>query len=103
MLHLLRAEWQTRVGQRQLADQELLWYENSDAVGFPDGDPQPMELDWAFGTLARWWRVRLAASEETRCGLAREVARLWTGAEPTYASRADQARAIARGCPEPAS
>ncbi|HEY6061187.1 MAG TPA: hypothetical protein VIV10_11425, partial [Gemmatimonadales bacterium] len=103
VLHLLRAEWQMRVGQRQLADQELLWYENSDAVGFPDGDPQPMELDWAFGTLARWWRVRLGTSEETRCTLAREVATLWAGAEPSYAARVDNARAIARSCPEPAS
>ncbi|HMA40540.1 MAG TPA: serine/threonine-protein kinase [Gemmatimonadales bacterium] len=103
VLHLLRAEWQVRVGRPQLADQELLWYENSDAVGFPDGDPQPMELDWAFGTLARWWRVRLGTSEETRCTLAREVARLWAGAEPSFAARVDNARAIARGCAGPVS
>jgi protein kinase-like protein len=103
VVHLLRAEWRVRAGTPQLADQELLWYENSDAVGFPQDDPQPMEVDWAFGTLARWWRLRLGASEESRCRLAREVARLWTGAEPSYAARADKARAIARGCPEPAS
>lgn len=103
VLHLLRAEWRVRAGTPQLADQELLWYENSDAVGFPEGDAQAMEVDWSFGTLARWWRLRLATSEEQRCGLAREVARLWTGAEPPYASRADKAREIARSCPEPAS
>lgn len=101
ILHLLRANWQVRVGQPKLADRELMWYENSDQVGLPSGDPQPMEIDWAFGTLARWWRVRLAVSEETRCQMAREVARLWTGAEPSYAARADKARAIAHSCPEP--
>jgi protein kinase-like protein len=103
VLHLLRAEWQARSGQPQLADQELLWYENSDAVGFPEGDPQPMEVDWAFGTLARWSRLRLGASESSRCTLAREVARLWAAAEPSYAARVDSARAIARGCPETVS
>lgn len=103
VLHLLRAEWQVRLGQPRLADQELLWYENSDAVGLPSGDPQPMEVDWAFGTPARWWRVRLGASGESRCALARDVVRLWDGAEPAYAARADSARAILHGCPEPAS
>jgi protein kinase-like protein len=104
VLYLLRAEWQVHLGRLQDADRELLWYQNSDAKGYPREEPQPMEVDWAFGTLSQWRSMRLASvSEPRRCSLAREVARLWAGAEPPYAARVDNARAIARSCPEPVS
>jgi hypothetical protein len=101
-LYLPRSEWHIRLGKPQLADQELLWYQNSDAIGYPRDEPQPMEVDWAFGTLAQWRRLGLAfESEPRRCTLARDVARFWAGAEPRYADRVDSARAIAARCPEP--
>lgn len=101
VLHLLRAEWRERVGKPELADLELVWYESSDGISLPIGEPQPMEVDWAFGTLGRWRRARLATSAEARCGLEREVMRLWADAEPSYARRADAARqAVAAGCTE---
>jgi hypothetical protein len=100
VLHLFRAEWRERVGKPQLADLELVWYESSDGISLPIGEPQPMEVDWAFGTLGRWRRARLAASADERCGLEREVMRLWADAEAPYARRAEAARqAVAAGCP----
>jgi hypothetical protein len=97
VLHFLRAEWQERLGQPRLADLELLWYESSDGISLPVGDPQPMEVDWAFATLGRWGRVRLSGWAD--CAQLREVVRLWARAEPSYAVRADSARqAEARTC-----
>ena len=102
-LHLLRAEWQMRLRRPQLADPELLWYENEDGNSLPTADPQSMEVDWAFGALARWQRARLGvAPSDEICGLYREVARLWADGEPRYVARADSGRraAVARGCLE---
>jgi serine/threonine protein kinase len=58
VLHLLRAQWLVEERQWQSADRELLWYQNSDQATLPQFEPQAMEVDWAFGTLARWRRVR---------------------------------------------
>jgi hypothetical protein len=104
VLHLLRADWYERERQPANAASELLWYENSDLVGLPTGDPQAAEGDWAFGTLARWRRVRLLAGtdtgRETLCALYGDIARLWADGEPGYRARADSARASAAalGC-----
>jgi protein kinase-like protein len=100
VLHLLRAEWWERAGKPQDVDPELLWYEISDGISLPTGEPQPMEVDWAFGTLGRWRRARLGGAAATRCPLLRDVARLWAGGEPPYAARADSARhMVSRDCP----
>ena len=100
VLHLLRAEWRERVGEPRDADLELVWYESSDGISLPTGEPQPMEVDWAFATLARWRRVRFGESPAASCSELREVARLWAGAEPPYAARADTARQrVAQICP----
>ena len=100
VLHLLRAEWRERLGEPRDADLELIWYESSDGISLPTGEPQPMELDWAFATLGRWRRARLGESSAARCAELREVARLWAGAERPYAARADSARqTVARSCP----
>ncbi len=102
VLHLLRAEWRERVGEPHDADLELIWYESSDGISLPTGGPQPMEVDWAFGTLGRWRRLRFSAAAG-ECALLREVAWLWANAEPLYAARADSARAAtARDCRVPA-
>jgi hypothetical protein len=100
-LHLLRADWQERLGTKWTADHELLWYENTDVIEFPSGPPQPSEVDWAFGALARWRRARLGAvTGDELCRLDGDIVRLWENGEPRYVARADTARrdAATRHC-----
>jgi len=96
MVHLHRSVWWERSARYDLAERELTWYENSDQDNLPILDPQPMEIDWAFGVLARWRWARLleseASSSDELCRLYGAVARLWRDVEPPYALRADSAR-----------
>lgn len=94
MLHMLRAEWSRAAGQSRAATaQELLWYQNNDASGYPTGDPQVGDVDWAFGTLARWRRATLLEGDrhDEACHAFRDVARLWSRGDPPYRARADSA------------
>ncbi len=94
VLHLLRAEWSTASGQSGDAARELLWYQNNDVSGLPAGDPQVGDVDWAFGTLARWRRGTLLEREgrqDEACHAYRDVARLWSRGDPPYRARADSA------------
>jgi len=105
VLHLLRAQWLVDDGQWDSADRALVWHQNSDQATMPRFEPQAMEVDWAFGTLARWRRAQLAdrsgTAQEVLCPLYRDVMRLWSDGEPAYVARADSARAlaVARECP----
>lgn len=96
VLHLLRSDWWLRRGRPERAIHELYWYQNTDQDRLPTLDPQPMEIDWAFGVIARWrWAAILDGTDgpvEERCRLYRDVARLWAGGEAAYAARADTAR-----------
>jgi len=104
VLHLSRAGWYERVGQLGNAQAELMWHENSDLFGYPTGDPQPAEVDWAFGPLAEWRRGalldRAGGRRKDACRAYRTVARLWGTGEPRYRARADSAarRLAALGC-----
>ncbi|MEE9207506.1 MAG: hypothetical protein V3U67_03890, partial [Gemmatimonadota bacterium] len=104
LLHLFRAEWHTRQNDVQGALRELRWHENNDVEGPPAGEPQPAEVDWAFGTLARWQRAQLLDRLEERgpemCNAYLAVARLWADGDARYAARADTAgkRADTLGC-----
>lgn len=104
VLHLLRADWHVRLGNRRDAQAELLWHQSLDERGWLTGDPQMAEGDWALSTLAQWRLARLldAAGEGSRatCRAYGEVVRLWSGGEPAYVARADTARArrAALGC-----
>jgi len=104
VLHLSRAGWYERVGQLGNAQAELMWHENSDLFGYPTGDPQPAEVDWAFGPLAEWRRGALldqaGGRREDACRAYGTVARLWRTGEPRYRARADSAarRLTALGC-----
>ena len=103
VLHLLRARWYERTGQTTRAESELMWVENSDVIGYPKGDPQPAEVDWAFAAPAQWRLVRLLERTGGRTDLCRaygEVARRWAGGEPRFRARADSAarRVRALGC-----
>jgi serine/threonine protein kinase len=95
ILHFLRAEWSERLAQPYSADRELSWYENTDVIEYPTGAPQPSEVDWAFGVLARWRRAGIVTVSDDRCRLYGDVARLWEGGERRYAERADSARRAA--------
>ena len=108
VLHLLRAEWNDALGRRESARRELLWHENSDDYGLPTGDPQAEDVDWVFGTLARWRRAQLlegaAEWRDEVCRAYGAVVRLWASGESRFAARADTARQkrAALNCP-PAS
>jgi hypothetical protein len=105
ILHFLRAGWEQQLGQTWSADRELIWYQNTDVIEYPSGAPQPSEVDWAFGVLARWRRAGLKDLSDDRCRIYQDVARLWADGEPRYAARADSARRAVTGlrCPELAS
>lgn len=108
VLHLARAAWRERGPHPATAAVDLGWQENSDLYGYPTGDPQPAEVDWAFAPLARWrlgeLLERSGADPEGICRAYRAVARVWAAGEPAYRARADSAarRIIALGCKEAA-
>jgi len=76
------------------ARRTLLWHEHTDIVGLPTGSPQAAEVDWAFGTVARWRLGALLATSNPveACKAYRDVVRLWSDGEPLYRARADTAR-----------
>ena len=94
-LFLRRAEWAGNADSVELARRILHWHEQSSLEGWPTGDPQPNDVDWAFGTLARWRLARLldraGASDRERCDAYGNVARLWRGGDALHAARADTA------------
>jgi tRNA A-37 threonylcarbamoyl transferase component Bud32 len=96
LLHLLRAQWYADQLQPLQAVRELRWHEANDlkTVTYSDAPPEEGEVDWAFGTLARWRRARLldAPGDAEGCGCYADVIRLWSGGEPRFAARADTAR-----------
>jgi tetratricopeptide (TPR) repeat protein len=105
LVHFRRAEWRAGNGDIEGAQAELIWHEHSDVVGLPTEDPQAAEVDWAFGTLARWRLARLldrarGVDRGAACDAYAGVIRNWTGAPAPYGARADTARARARelGC-----
>jgi len=103
VLHMLRARWYERTGQAARAATELTWAENSDVLGYPTGDPQPAEVDWAFAAPALWRLARLLERTGARtdlCRAYRDVARRWGGGEPRFRARADSAarRVRSLGC-----
>jgi hypothetical protein len=109
LVHFRRAEWRAGNGDIEGAKSELIWYEHLDVVGLPTEDPQAAEVDWAFGTLARWRLARLldrargaarrgggGAEGTEACDAYAGVIRNWTGAPAPYGARADTARVRAR-------
>jgi hypothetical protein len=91
-LHLLRAQRQADAGNLREALRELLWHENIDFVRAPSTPAQAVQVDWAFGTLARWYRAhlmeRLARTGDAPCRAWGDVWRLWRGGDPRFAERA---------------
>jgi tetratricopeptide (TPR) repeat protein len=101
-LHLLRGTWQVATGQPDEADRSWLWYENTDAVGWPDAEAQPAEVDWALGSWARVRRASLASAtgrQGDACALGRRVLETWHHAEPSTTRLADSLRTSLASCP----
>jgi len=104
VLGLERGDWQEKSGQFLLADQSWSWYENSDLVGEPTGEVQPIEVDWAVGNIARLRRARVNLATGhiiQRCAQLRRVAELWANGEESFRAAADSARAEAGKPPCP--
>jgi hypothetical protein len=97
VLHFLMAEWYTRQGNLQAAVEILRWHEALDLWDLPREAPVAQEIDWAFGTLARWKRAhlldRMSDSGGETCSAYGAVARLWANGDGEYARRAREARA----------
>jgi hypothetical protein len=94
LLHVLRADWLTRLGRPDAAATELLWAENFDHASLPTGDPQPMDVDWALRPWARWRRselLRARARRDELCPLYATSDRVWRDGEPPFAAYADSA------------
>ena len=105
---LSRADWHAARGDVDGARRALLWHENTDLAGLPVGAPQAAEIDWAFGSVARWRLARLlddgSGSRSHKgpvCKAYQAIVRLWSGGEPLYRARADSAGARIQqlGCP----
>ncbi|HEV8381479.1 MAG TPA: serine/threonine-protein kinase [Gemmatimonadales bacterium] len=101
IVHLKRAAWRAQIGDIERARSELLWHEHLDVVALPTGLPQAAEVDWAFGTLARWRLARLLdragrAQRGEACEAYAAVVRHWSEAPAPYGARADTARTRAR-------
>jgi serine/threonine protein kinase len=100
VVHFQRADWRERIGDIAGARDELVWHEHLDVVGVPTGLPQAADVDWAFGTLARWRLARLLdragragrAERGWACEAYAAVVRQWSGAPAPYGARADTAR-----------
>ena len=104
VLHLTRASWNEAGTHPGRAIADLIWHENSDLHGYPSGDPQPAEVDWAFTAFAQWrlgeLLERTGQRREQACRAYATVVRLWSGGDPPYRARADSAagRRVALGC-----
>jgi hypothetical protein len=101
IVHFQRAAWRAQIGDVEGARSELVWHEHLDLVGVPTGLPQAADVDWAFGTLARWRLARLLdgaghAERGEACDAYAAVARYWSEAPAPYGARADTARARTR-------
>jgi hypothetical protein len=94
--HLLRARWYEEADNLEAARRELRWHENFDFAGLATGAPTVEEVDWAFGTVARWHRARLLdRMGETgweACATNAAVARIWLRGDGVYGARADSAQ-----------
>ncbi len=106
ILKFFRAGWLEQLNQELAAADELLFHEAWDLTKQSRSLPEAGEIDWAFGTLARWKRANLLARTQ-RVGAACQdlhvVAARWSGGDPVFQERAASAKAmsIRLGCNPP--
>jgi hypothetical protein len=93
VVHLLRAEWHAGRNNPLAARRELRWHQAYDQDGLPLAEPRVEEVDWAFGTLARWRRAEVLDRDDPGlCRLYEGIVRNWSEGDPAYAARADTAQ-----------
>jgi len=95
VVRLRRARWRIALGDTIGARRELRWYQHADLVGVPAGLPQAAEVDWAFGTLARWQLAGLGSARSEpgeQCRAYEAVIRNWAAAPSPYRERVGLAR-----------
>ena len=97
IVHFQRAAWRAQIGDIEGAKNELVWHEHLDLVGLPTGLPQAADVDWAFGTLARWRLAQLLdrsshGEHGQACDAYTAVVRHWSQSPAPYGARADTAR-----------
>ncbi len=96
VVHLLRAEWEADRGNFLAARGQLLWHQGYDQRGSPLAEPRVEEVDWAFGTLARWLRAKVIERMDSKdlrlCSIYESVDRLWADGDSVYTARADTAK-----------
>ena len=100
-LHLLRGEWLVAAGRPDDADRAWLWYENTDAVGWPSAEAEAVEVDWVMGPHAGARRAALAFARRDHAGgcvLASRTLGFWNQPEPALAPALDSLRLAARNC-----
>lgn len=96
VLHLQRAVWLENLGEHEQADASRLWYEHANIDEFVE-EARAAEIDWAFGTFARWQRgIRAEASGDRRaaCKHLPRVIELWEFADEAFAPLRDSAQVI---------
>jgi hypothetical protein len=93
VVHLLRAEWYGESINPLAARRELLWHQNLDQDGLLRAEARVEEVDWAFGTLARWRRsmvLERLGDEGELCDVYGDIVRLWSKGDSVYAVRAKE-------------
>ena len=99
-VRLLRAELLGRRGDHAGERSALLWYQHLQTIRYGAGPPQPGEIGWAAGTLARWRLAQQRVSTGTmrdRCAAWAAVARNWSQGDAPFKSRADSAGRAVQG------
>jgi hypothetical protein len=95
LLRFFRARWHAEIGKYRDAADELRFHEAWDLAGPPVDLPEAGEIDWAFGTLARWWRATLlqrTPQPAKACEDLHVVAGRWANGDALFKARADSAR-----------
>jgi len=95
-IYLARGRWR-RTLDPPATDGDWLWYQNADLVVWPRGIPVAAEIDWAFGTAARFLRWRDAIPRRDRreaCRDLRRVVEVWHHAEGGFRSLREEAEVI---------
>ncbi len=95
VVHLLRADWYANSNNLLAARQQLLWHQGWDQDGVPVAEPRVEEVDWGFGTLARWRRsmvLERLGDEGELCEMYDDIVRFWSKGDSVYAVRAKEAR-----------
>lgn len=103
---LARSRAYEQTEEHAQAVDELRWHEHLHVFNYLQGDPQPGEVAWALGSVARWRRYglleRAGQSGAEMCAVLGAIARHWVHGGPRERARATLARErMARsGCAE---